>query len=841
MPISSFIARLVTERRAWVWTGIALLAAASVAVLITRMRLDTEVLNLLPKGFESVEGLKVYNRDFAQVRELTFALVCAPADVDKLEEFAPVFAGRLREQPWCRRMLAGSPMETPEGIHDLQAIALPLVLNLEPAAFEETLASLQPAQIKARLHRLHQELEAGSPRPQMELALDPLGILAPALKPFASNSSIEDDQPLTSTDRTMRVFLAVTNQAEISAFDCQKLMAEVNAFRTTAREGWEGGPLEILVTGRSAYVAEISLSMRHDIIVTLFGSILLVGGVFYVGFRRWIPLLGMGFSLLLCCLVALACGLLIFGELNLVTVGFCAILIGLGVDFAILIYGRYQQARDEGVDHPEAIRESISSLGRAIFFGALTTAVGFMALLLAGSGGFTQLGVLIALGIAFAGIFMLTVFFLFLPRKSPPPQRDWILELVKRYVRIAVSRPARVLAISLPVLLGLTAVALLPRPPLIFDVSTHSMEPKRSDAGYALRTIMEKMPTRWEPAIGIVKGVNEQQLHDAWQKVALHWAAVQQAGKIKGFSTPAALAMSPQLALANRTRLEALNAPAARDALDEAIVAEGFSRDSFSSAFSLLDQLQGAAYLSVRLPGWRTLLPESSSWWFLVDRYFGHDPLLTTGFVTTNEPITTQAQKNMLHEALPVAGVPMTLSGWSFTLTDLVPWSHRQLILISALMAVFDATLLAVLYRDWRLWLIQLATLAMAVASMIASMKLLEIPLNLLNVLAFRLVLAIGVDYGIYVLLVWQKARRLDHDVAGVVKPVVLAALTAICGFGSLGAANNPTLAGLGYACAIGLFWSLAATIFFTLPAAAATEPKVWREESAPPPVQEPT
>jgi uncharacterized membrane protein YdfJ with MMPL/SSD domain len=52
--------------------------------------------------------------------------------------------------------------------------------------------------------------------------------------------------------------------------------------------------------------------------------------------------------------------------------------------------------------------------------------------------------------------------------------------------------------------------------------------------------------------------------------------------------------------------------------------------------------------------------------------------------------------------------------------------------------------------------------------------------------------------------------------VAGVVKPVILAGLTAICGFGSLGIANNPTLAGLGYACAIGLFWSLAATIFFT-------------------------
>ncbi|HEX8678585.1 MAG TPA: MMPL family transporter, partial [Chthoniobacterales bacterium] len=234
------------------------------------------------------------------------------------------------------------------------------------------------------------------------------------------------------------------------------------------------------------------------------------------------------------------------------------------------------------------------------------------------------------------------------------------------------------------------------------------------------------------------------------------------------------------------------------------------------------------------------LLPENSSWWFLVDRYFAHDPLLTTGFVTTNEPITTEAQKEMLVRELPVPGVPMVLSGWSFTLTDLVPWSHHQLIVISALMAIFDASLLALLYRDLRLWLIQIATLVLAVAAMIATMKLLHIPLNLLNVLAFRLVLAIGVDYGIYVVLVWQKARELEHDVAGVVKPVILAGATAIVGFGSLGLANNPTLAGLGIACAIGLFWSLATTVFFTLPAAAAAEPKNWREEELRPTVKAP-
>ena len=68
MAIHSTIAHLVTRRRGLVWLAVALISAASIGVLITRMKLDTEVLNLLPGGFESVEGLKVYNRDFVQVR-----------------------------------------------------------------------------------------------------------------------------------------------------------------------------------------------------------------------------------------------------------------------------------------------------------------------------------------------------------------------------------------------------------------------------------------------------------------------------------------------------------------------------------------------------------------------------------------------------------------------------------------------------------------------------------------------------------------------------------------------------------------------------------------------------
>src|SRR5437667_7877444 len=755
MRISDFIARTITQRRGFVWTGVGVLTAACLTVLITALRLDSEIFNVLPGRFPSVQGLKIYDREFEQTHELTFALLCEPQDVDKLEDFAPVFAEKLRKQPWCTRVLAGSPMATPDGIRDLQSIAIPLLLNLEPAAFDQTMSILQPERIQERLHRLHQEIEAGSPRPEFELGFDPLGIIAPALKPFAEANAIEQEQPLTSPDRTMRVFLVVTNQPSLRAFESQRLMRQVNAFRARPGDGWDGGPLEVLVTGRSAYVAEISLSMRYDIVATLGSSVLLVGLVFFVGFRRWIPLLGMGFALLLSCLVALAAGLLVFGRLHMVAVGFCAILVGLGVDFAILIFGRYQQARIDGEEYQQSIATSVAKLGRAVFFGALTTAVGFLALILSGSMGFSHLGVLIAIGIFFAGLFICTILFLFVRPRQAPQRPDWVFEIVKKYVRWSVQRPAPMIIASGGIFFLLTVIGFSPVPPLHFEASARSLEPKNSRAAQALQAIMEKMPTRWEPVLAIVYGGDAQELHDNWQKISSHWAALQEAGKIKGFSTPAPLCLSPIWMEKNREHLRGVNLPTARQTLEETLSAEGFSPDSFAPAFKLLDDLQAVIDPRATLPDWRTQLRKSSSWWFLVDRYFARNPLLTTGFATTNEPVTTHAQSEQLDRELRVPGVPMILSGWSYALADLQPWSHRQLLIISALMALFDVGLLAILYRDFRLWLIQIITLAFGIGAMIATMKLLNLHLNLLNVLAFRLVLAIGVDYGIYVVVVW--------------------------------------------------------------------------------------
>jgi predicted RND superfamily exporter protein len=71
--------------------------------------------------------------------------------------------------------------------------------------------------------------------------------------------------------------------------------------------------------------------------------------------------------------------------------------------------------------------------------------------------------------------------------------------------------------------------------------------------------------------------------------------------------------------------------------------------------------------------------------------------------------------------------------------------------------------------------------------------------LNLFNILAFPLVLGIGVDYGIYVVGAMRNGVDLRRSLRSVLKPVLLSGLTTTAGFASLGAGEEPRLAKPGH------------------------------------------
>lgn len=167
-------------------------------------------------------------------------------------------------------------------------------------------------------------------------------------------------------------------------------------------------PFEIAYTG-GAFV----LDYEADIVMEsgIFSSIGWVLGLILVllvfSFRRIsLPLL-LFYPLLLGVVLSFAVGVFIFDTFNLFTVFFAAVLFGLGIDFAIHLFSRYEALRYQGMALETALMAALKSTGTGIVIGALTTVVAFMSFTFASFKGFAQMGIFAAIGIAILAFSML--------------------------------------------------------------------------------------------------------------------------------------------------------------------------------------------------------------------------------------------------------------------------------------------------------------------------------------------------------------------------------------------------------------------------------------------------
>lgn len=348
--ITEFLADVIAHRTKTLIVAALAIAALSIFIVVKRRNFDSEVLNLLPSKFESVVGLKEFNNQFAQARQLVFGFLGEEGHAEDLDAFKTHFIEELAKQPWVLRTFDRIPLETQEGLSEIQGILPSLLLNLPRDEFKEAMAQLEPMAIDDRLTRIRDTITGDSIRSQLEATLDPLGLFARAMKPFGSSSSMDQGSALASQDGLFEIALIITNQPGLDARSCQAVMEKVNRFTDRMLNEWTGYRPKVYVTGRTAFVAQISHSMEGDISLSAILSIGIVSGLFYVAFRRLLPLVGIVLILCLSALVALALGMLIFHELNVVAIGFFSILAGVGVDFSLLLFGRYQQARRAGQD-----------------------------------------------------------------------------------------------------------------------------------------------------------------------------------------------------------------------------------------------------------------------------------------------------------------------------------------------------------------------------------------------------------------------------------------------------------------------------------------------------------
>ena len=794
------------------------IAALTIFTLVTRRNLDSEVLDLLPPKFESVNGLKKYSNEFAQARQMVFGFLGERGHADEVDAFKSHFISELAKEPWVLRTFDRIPLETPEGLSEIQGVVPPLLLNLPAEDFKDAMKLLKPVNIRERLTHIRDTIGGDSIRTMMEASIDPLGLLAKAMKPFASGVSLDAGSALSSQDNLFQLAFIVAKQPDLGTAACQALMVKVNNFRDRMLQEWTGYKPKVYITGRAAFVAQISKSMEVDATLSAVLSILIVSGLFYLAFRRFLPLIGICLILCFSALVALALGMLLFRSLNVIAIGFFSILVGVGVDFSLLLFGRYQQARCGGSSHAEAVFASVRDIGAAVFYVVCTTAIGFLALNFSQSSGFAQLGTLVALGVGFAGLFMVLFLFMFLKHLKPPAGTDFILAGTTKFVNAMFQEPRWILTISSVFLMASAGIALAPFIPLKFDTNPLSLQPKEIPASVALSVISKELKQESDPVTILVDTKDQEEFHERWQRIDNVLRTAQAQGFFKYISTPVALALSPKRIEENRTQLKAINFDEAESVTRETLEQNGFDVGAFKRLFELLDQLKREQSRS-GLPEWSKLFPEKSSWWFLIDRYFSGRSTSAVGYARPVAQVQSTGDQKKISDLIHSADPKAVVTGWSYTLWDLIPWAKGELVAFTLIVGILILVFLWIVYRRLSLWLVHASALVLSMLGLVASLKLLHLTINLLNTLAFPLVLAIGVDYGIQFLVVSRREGDLEENLANVLKPLSVCGLTTFAGFAVLIPAQNPALSGLGIVCAIGVFWCLLTTFFYMVPA----------------------
>ncbi|HEX3800038.1 MAG TPA: MMPL family transporter [Verrucomicrobiae bacterium] len=207
-----------------------------------------------------------------------------------------------------------------------------------------------------------------------------------------------DDPDLPSMQRVRDL---VSQPAGISAIDrLRQLVAD------TSREV---PGLNVGITGESILEHDEMAQSQHDSLVASIVSLVVCAMIFIYGYQET----GRPLKATVCLIVGLAYTLafttLVVGHLNILTITFAPILIGLAIDFGVHLITRYEEELRHGRNEEEAMHKAMVYTGQGIFTGAMTTAAAFLAMALTNFKGIQEMGIICGGGMIVCLVPMMTL------------------------------------------------------------------------------------------------------------------------------------------------------------------------------------------------------------------------------------------------------------------------------------------------------------------------------------------------------------------------------------------------------------------------------------------------
>lgn len=865
--LNAVVGRWVTGVMAgarWVLLAWALVIVGASVYAVNNLGLDADVANMVSPELPVRKAQDQYQQAFPPYTDL-MVLVVEGRTPERVEDATATLAARLESDQNLFRSVyvpgAGFFFER----HGLLYLDLDDLVDLTDriAAAQPVLGKLAADfSLRGLFNTLTTVIEHADQDHTIDLApiLDAIDItLASALAghhpplPLSWRAVLQQGAP---DDSVQRGFILVQPWPDYSTlFPVGPAMA---AIRDAAQAMGidEAHGLRLRITGGLPLEHEEMQTVTKGAGLALMLALLLVSVILFVGLRSLRMILASLLTLVAGLIVTTAFAAAAIGHLNMISVAFAVLNIGLGIDFAIHFCMRYL----EGQRHPQPsarlLIDTAKHVAPSLMLCAATTAAGFYAFIPTPYVGVGELGIIAGTGVFISLLASLTLLpallHLWKPQSPSPVAHHFslptaFLEFPLRHRRV-VLMAAMVLVISAGFIL----------PSARFDYNPLNLRDPDSESVATFKTLLED--PQYAPLSAVVLAEGKQALADLSTRLQAlpevkhaisiasfvpdrqreKLAVIEELNLILGPglldiaspSEPVSTAQQREaieglLAVLQPRLMEADDSPFAEamrrlQSNLQAILqhlAAGHGEEALQQWLGELEQaLLGSlpgnlerldAALRVERPVAAEALPAS-----LVQRWVSGDDLFRIEVVPQEDIADTEALRRFVTALQSVAPDVTDEPVQMLVVGDTIIVSFQQAFGLACL-----AVMVMVLVGLRSVSGAALVVAALLFGAMLtgAVLVLVGIPFNFANVIALPLLLGMGVDNGIHLL----RRLRLSGDPSKIAvmysstpRAMVLSALTTVASFGNLSFSAHPGTASLGLVLVIGIIMMLGSTLF---------------------------
>jgi uncharacterized protein len=564
------------------------------------------------------------------------------------------------------------------------------------------------------------------------------------------------------------------------------------------------GPVSTALATRAAIEEDIKfVTLTCLIIVAL--SI----GIYFRRLRA-VPLIGV--PAVVGVVLAFAIAELAFGYLNTSTAFLGPIILGNGINYAIVLMSRYEEERAAGRDSAAAMTAAISGTWRATAVAALSASAAYASLTVTSFRGFSQFGVMGATGAVFCWIATYTALpsmLALLDRARPataanraPFRLDWLGRLIARRYRIMLA------AFTLMTVAGVFGATHFLKDPFEYDFNRLNTKVHSTDQAKDFSQRIDRLFGRWpSPTIILADDISEvEELRQTIRRQDAEKAPTNGIGRPIIGQIATIWDLLPGTPEVQREKL--------------ALLAQ-IRKLTHDPSLEILDEKERAQLAKIDPPadlhelGPMELPAIARRPFTEVDGTVGRVLLvypIEKGISIWNGRSLLDIAAVLQHLKLP-SGKVIETSGSAVVFGSMLRSILRDgpIATVASLLAVL--AIIFFIMRPARVGLLAIGTLLVGVAWMVGAAGLSGVRVTFLNFIALPITFGIGAEYALNVVSRYREDRDIVKAVKSTGAAVALCSWTTIVGYGSLLAARNQALQGFGAMAILGEVACLLAAI----------------------------